>query len=118
MNKTALIKQLREAAEILEPLTRSPHPAARVWNGATWAKPDANAKSADPYALAWWMALRTIASLLEAQDSPISSQQISYLHKELFGGMGSFNDLSFPTADSINIQLRAKRQELYSSFKS
>jgi hypothetical protein len=116
MNKTEFIKQLRETAKVLEPLTQSTLPGTRFWDGTSYVKSEANAKVPDPYALAWWMALRSIAGLMEAQDSPISSQQAAYLKSMLFSGMGSLNDLSFRNADAINSRLNEKRGDLYTSF--
>lgn len=118
MNKTEFIRQLRATAEVLEPLTHSSSTAWKVWNGNAYVKNDGKAADTlDPYALAWWTALRTIAELIEAQDSPPSSKQIAYLQRVLFGGMGSLNDLSFRNADAINIRLQRKRGELFAAFK-
>lgn len=116
MNKTEFITQLRETATVLEPLTKSTLPGARVWDGTSYVKSDGATKIPDPYALAWWMTLRTIASLIEAQDTPVSSQQISYLRSLLFGGMGSLSDLSFRNLDAINSQLKDKRNSLFASL--
>jgi len=117
MNKAEFTKQLRATAEALGPLTKSVIPGSRVWNGTSYVKNEAKAREPDPYALAWWMALRTIADLIEAQDSPLSTKQIAYLSNVLFGGMGSLNDLSFKNADAINILLAQRRSELFAIFK-
>lgn len=116
MNKTEFIKQLRATAEILKPLTHSSSTATKLWNGTAYVKNDSRAGTPEPYALAWWTMLRTIADLIEAQDSPISSQQMAYLKNVLFGGMGSLNDLSFQNAEAIDSRLRDRRSELFAAF--
>jgi hypothetical protein len=116
MNETEFIKQLRATADLLKPLTCSSSTAWKVWDGTAYVKSDGKTRTLDPYALAWWTALRTIAELIEAQDSPVSSKQIAYLKSTLFGGMGSLNDLSFRNFDAINAQLRQKTSELFAAF--
>lgn len=117
MNKTEFTKQLRKTAEILKPLAQSASPGAKVWNGSSYVKNEVSeGKGPDPYALTWWTTLLTIASLLEAQDAPLSSKQLTYLESMLFRGMGSLNDLSFQNADEINRLLRQKRSDLFTSF--
>lgn len=107
--KTAdFIKKIRETAAVLEPLTQSVPAGAAAWNGSEYVKGEA--KSADPQALAWWAMLGAIANLLEAQNSPLSSEQVAYLEKTLFGGAGSLNDLFFDSrvwsgAASVNSSL-------------
>jgi hypothetical protein len=121
MNKAEFIKQLRSTAEELKPLTLSISPGAAAWDGKSYVK--GVAKAPDPYALAWWSILGTIADLVEAQESPLSSKQIAYLNRVLFGGMGSLNDLSFDAkafdnvANAINERLNQKRHILFASFK-
>jgi hypothetical protein len=120
MSKTELIKQLRKTADVLEPLTKSAMPGAKIWDGNSYVAVDANAKpkTPEPYALAWWFTLRSIADLIEAQDSPLTERQIARLEKMLFGGMGSLNDLSFWDAPLINGRLNEKRKDLFACFTS
>jgi len=120
MNKAEFIKQLRSTAEELKPLTQSALPGAATWDGTSYVKGEA--KAPDPYALAWWSILGTIADLIEAQESPLSPKQIAYLTRVLFGGMGSLNDLSFDpkslkNASMVNERLDQKRHVLFASFK-
>jgi len=115
MNKSEFVRQLRIAAEELKPLTVSVSPDAATWNGVSYVRGEA--KSPNPYALAWWSILNTVADLLEAQETSISPKQIAYLDRTLFGGMGSFNDLSFPEAHAINVRLDEKRRDLFSAFR-
>jgi hypothetical protein len=61
------------------------------WDGKAYVT--SRPKTPDPYCLAWWLTLNTIADLLEAQTEPPNVRQIEYLEHLLFGGMGSFNDL-------------------------
>jgi len=115
MGKAEFITELRSTAEELRPLTQSASPRAAVSEGTSCVKGEA--KVPDPYALAWWSMLGTIADLIEAQESPLSRKQVAYLSRLLFGGMGSLNDLSFKAASAINERLDDKRQSLFASFK-
>src|SRR5277367_5840705 len=95
--KTDFVASLRATAATLEPLTKG---------------------MPNPYALAWWANLRTIASMIEAQEAMLSAAQIAYLKRELFGGMGSLNDLWFSQTDApgVNERLDQARHDLFSSF--
>jgi hypothetical protein len=79
---------------------------------------------AEPYALAWWSKLNTLADMIDYQDSELSPKQLSYLQRALFGGMGSLNDLWFDerefgqTAREINNKLNYSRETLFSAFKA
>ena len=120
MNKQKFIKQLRDTAEVLQPLTRVMSPGSATWDGTSYVKGKAERPHAS--ALAWWSILSTIADLIEAQDSPISSKQISYLSRILFGGMGSLNDLSVDSkevanANEINERLNEVRRHLFEAFR-
>jgi hypothetical protein len=121
MNK-ADFNQLRSTAEELRPLTQSTSIGAAIWDGTKYVRGDV--KAPDAFALAWWSILNTIADLLEAQDSPLSDNQINYLTRVLFGGMGSFNDLFFDpkfmgdAANAINERLAEKRHLLFKIFNT
>jgi hypothetical protein len=120
MNKTEFVKQLRETAAEIKPLTEAVAPGAVVWNGTEYVKGEP--KEPDPYALSWWSILLTIADLIEAQESPLSSKQIEYIERTLFGGMGSLNDLHFDPktvgarAEIVNERLDQKRHVLFATF--
>jgi hypothetical protein len=122
VDKPAFIKQLRATASGLAPLTKSTVAGASTWNGTEYVKIDKSQRP-NPYALSWWAMLGAIADLLEAQESPPSKKQISYLEGLLFGGMGSLNDLTFDTqaggdiARTVNERLEKQRRVLYDSFK-
>ena len=123
MNKTEFIKQIRATAEELKPLTQASSFSGKVWNGKEYVEA-IDEKKSDPYALAWWLTLVTMASLIEAQEESLSPKQINYLDRLLFGGMGSLNDLYFDNmiiganADAVNKRLDEKRHDLFASFKS
>lgn len=120
MDKIELVRQLRATAASLKPLTESVPSGAAKWDGTQYVS--AAARKPDPYALSWWSMLSAIASLIEAQDSPISESQLRYLKTTLLGGMGSLNDLYFDSgvlgavADSVNAALDQRRRELHSSL--
>ena len=120
MDKGRFIRALRSAADELKPLTQSALAGSATWDGTQFAK--TGARAPDPYALAWWSVLRTVADLVEAQEAPLDESQIAYLRRLLFGGMGSLNDLAFDrnvtgvVADAINEGLNRKRQLLFESF--
>ena len=59
MNTREFIKQLRETAETLKPLTKSATLGSLTWNGTTYAKSNEE-KKPEPYALAWWSILSTV----------------------------------------------------------
>jgi hypothetical protein len=114
--KTAqFVKQLRDTATELQPLTHSASPNSATWDGMNYVKGEE--RGPDPYALAWWSILCTIADLLEAQEAPLSPKQIEYLRSVLFGGMGSLNDLWLKDADKINQRLEESRHRLWLSFE-
>lgn len=121
MNKTEFIKQLRDTAAEIKPLTEATSAGALVWDGIKYAKGEV--KQADAYALSWWSILGTIADLIEAQESPLSQRQLAYIERVLFGGMGSLNDLYFDPktlgarARAINERLKQKRHALFAAFK-
>ncbi|MGA3163629.1 MAG: hypothetical protein ABSD77_05455 [Verrucomicrobiota bacterium] len=123
MNKKEFIKQLRATAAELKPLTESATSGGLTWNGTEYAK-SSESKKIDPYALAWWFSLNTIAELIEAQESPLTTKQIAYLNNFLFGGMGSLNDLCFDVkvlgviANTVNERLSQRRQTLFASFQN
>jgi hypothetical protein len=121
MNKHEFIRQLGVIADTLKPLTESASPGALVWNGVEYARNN-ESKEADPQALAWWAILITMAALLEAQESPLSTRQTNYIRDTLFGGMGSLKDLSCdikrlpPSAGRINRQLKEQLETLFRAF--
>lgn len=116
MSKIKFIEQLRATAAELEPLTKSTLPGAMTWNGSEYVKNVGEANAPDPYALAWWSTLTTIADLIEAQETQLTDKQFAYLNRVLFGGMGSLADLSF-NSKSVNEGLNKSRQLLFESFK-
>jgi hypothetical protein len=123
MQKTTLIKHLRAIARLLEPLTHAAGPGDMAWDGKEYRKVT-NEAHPDPYALAWWSKLNTLADMIDYQDSELSSKQLSYLQRALFGGMGSLTDLWFDerrfgqTAREINSKLGYSREALFSAFNS
>jgi hypothetical protein len=83
MDKKRFIKELRITAEVLNPLTESLKSGSFKWNGREYAEvicSKEEEKEPNPYALAWWSRLITIASLLEAQQTPLSAAQITFLN--------------------------------------
>jgi hypothetical protein len=123
MNKIEFVATLRATASELQPLTKAITPGGAIWNGATYVKHTGPEIKPDPTALAWWSVLTAIAELLEAQDTPLSTKQLSYLDRLLFGGMGSLNDLWFDPetagnrAHVINEALNEKRRALFEVFR-
>ena len=122
MNKTTLAWHLRAVAKDLEPLTKAAAAGGLSWDGREYKRAHSD-KQPDPYALAWWSTLNTIADMINCQDGELSSRQISYLQRELFGGMGSLNDLWFDerrlgeVAKDINKKLNSSREALFAAFK-
>ena len=114
------IGQLRDVALELKPLVGAATSNSLTWNGFKYVKGEE--QKPDPYALAWWFTLISIADLIESQESPITNKQIDYFKRLLFGGMGSLNDLNFDskklgaTADRINVGLKQKMQVLFASL--
>ena len=96
MKKKAFIEELRSAGEILKPFIESHDAGSQKWDGSTYTKAD-KTKKPDPYALAWWSTLRTMADMLEAQESEITEKQKEYIQHELCGGMGSLSDFCLDT---------------------
>src|SRR2546430_3749514 len=84
---------LEELAALLEPFVRSGSIGSRSWNGREYA-PVTEPHEPDPYAIARYVTLRTVAALLQGQPT-ISPEQYAYIDSAWFGGMGSFlNDFS------------------------
>jgi hypothetical protein len=118
----SFVRLLDDAAETLQPFIKSLRPGSSSWNGIEYA-PVYETVDPDPYALAWYSALDTMSALLAHQPS-LSSEQYSYLERELFGGMGSFQDFSVDRkrwdnkADAANERLGKIRTELYNCLVS
>jgi hypothetical protein len=112
---------LDETAEILKPLIVSAPVGALVWNGKEYAPTDVE-QVADSTATKWWGILKTMAGLLKAQSSPLSTEQIKYIKRALFGGMGSFQDLTFDKRrthglpNDTNARLADAVEKLWGSF--
>jgi hypothetical protein len=110
---------LDETAEILKPLIVSA--PIGVWNGKEYA-PTGVERVADANATMWWGSLRTMAGLLRAQNSPLSTEQIELIRRSLFGGMGSLADLRFGERRThglpkdTNARLDAALKKLWESF--
>lgn len=123
MQKTTLVNYLRSIARDLEPLTQAATPGDKGWDGKEYRRVTSEMHP-DPYALAWWSKLNTLADMIDYQDSELSPKQLSYLQRALFGGMGSLNDLWFDErqfgqiAREINNKLSYSREALFSAFKS
>jgi hypothetical protein len=122
MNKAALVKGLRVAADELRPLARSIGRNTAVWNGATWVK-GLPQQEPSPSAVGWLRTLNTLADILELQECPLSERQVAYIKDALFGGMGSLTDLKFDwhkfgdTAKTVNKRLSERTEELYTLFQ-
>jgi hypothetical protein len=118
---SSFVRLLDDAAEMLQPFVKSARPGCTSSN-VEYASVTETVEP-DPYALAWFSSLRTMSGLLSRQAS-LSAEQYSYLERELFGGMGSFQDFSLDpnrwgkTADAANDRLGRIRDELYASLVS
>ena len=123
MNKAALVKGLRVAADELRPLARSIGRNTAVWNGATWVK-GLPQQEPSPYAVGWLRTLTALADILELQETPLSERQVAYIKEILFGGMGSLSDLKFDwrkfgaTAKTVNKRVSDRTEELYTLFQN
>jgi hypothetical protein len=112
---------LEETAEIFKPLIVSAPMGARIWNGKEFA-PSAVERIADPTAMMWWGILKVMAGLIRAQTTPLSSAQLEVIRRELFGGMSSFQDLSFNERQThglprdTNARLSSAVKSLHESF--
>ena len=119
---TDFIRALRGIADELEPFIQSTTPGASTWSGTAYVANE-EIKNPDPYALAWWSTLRTIADLIEAQECPLSTNQLSYLKRTLFGGMGSLLDFHLDershgeTAEHTNNHIKEKATQLFDLFQ-
>ncbi len=122
MSNTDIVQGLRGLADELKPFTQEVTVGSRIWNGSAYVV--AEPRKLNPYALAWWSALTSMADMIERQDAPLTRHQFEYLKKRLFGGMGSLCDFSLDkkqfgdAAAAANAKLDSKRSELYKLFKS
>jgi hypothetical protein len=118
MDKARFVDCLRAVASDLEPLTQASKSGDLVWDGNEYRR-TASEKQPDAYALAWWSTLNTLADMIEYQEGELNLRQLSYLQRELFGGMGSLNDLWFDSrslgqvAKEVNEKLRLSREALF-----
>ena len=118
----SFLRLLDDAAETLRPFIKSARRGGSSWSGKEYA-PVTETVEPDPYALAWFSSLHTMSGLLARQPT-LSQEQYSYLERELFGGMGSFQDFSLDPkrwgkqADAANERLGRIRDELYTSLVS
>jgi hypothetical protein len=119
---TSFYQTLRNVIETLAPFVRSRSDGSLEWDGRRYRSIDSDGGQAG--AAAWWYRLTTMVGLLEAQSSPLSTQQLEYLERELFGGMGSLIDFSLdeakggPEAVVANERLKRQTDELYEAFKA
>ena len=120
MNKITLIQSIRNLANEIKPFTQNIRSGSKTWDGNAYVQ--AEPRQADPYALMWWSVLTTIAELLDAQESELSSRQVKYLRERLLGGMGSLADYSVDTGEFgesariANEQLDRQRTMLFKIF--
>ncbi|HVN70149.1 MAG TPA: hypothetical protein VMU38_10940 [Candidatus Binatia bacterium] len=122
MSKQILLQELRGAVQDLEPLAAAIGPNTSGWNGTEW--PNTDLKEADQEAAVWIGILTTIAGLVDAQATPLDPKQIAFIKRTLFGGMGSFADISFravsrsPIARGLDVKLAKRRSAIYEALKS
>jgi hypothetical protein len=115
------VTELRATAEVLQPLTGSVKLSDKVWDGIRYTEAQEERKP-EPYALAWFATLNSIAELVEGQDTPLTRKQLAYLNRTLFGGMGSLSDLAFDArtigiaAGQINDRLNERREALFTAL--
>lgn len=116
------ISLLRAVANELRPFVKLSSPNSLTWNGDAYVR--GGHQTPDPYALAWWTRLTTIADLLETQESNITPNQLSYLEHVLFGGAGGLNDFYLDktfvgelAAGIANKAIRNKTTQLFESFQ-
>lgn len=90
--RDAVVRQIRATAEPLEPLLGDVSSGTLTWNGIT-ARHAFEARVSDRQAREWWSKLMLFAALIELQLQEVSSQQIEFLQRVFFGGMGSMSDV-------------------------
>lgn len=115
-----IIMLLNQAAEVLQPFTRSVQPGSLVYDGNRYAP--APPQTPDPYALAWWSSIQTVVGLLDGLES-LTPRQLGYLRSSFCGSMGSFNDFSLDAshwgsdAEAANARLSMIRSALFHVLK-
>ena len=82
MNIKIFTDEIRSIAAELKPFIAFSSKNSLIWNGDKYIKTNKE-KSPDPYALAWWTKLNTIADLLDSQETSISKEQFKYLENVL-----------------------------------
>ena len=113
---------LGQVADVLQPFVTSHRARDRVWNGQEYA-PAAEALDADPAVAASWATAFTAAHLIVGQSS-LAPAQHRFLQQQLFGGMGSLNDLCLDStrwgskAAEANRELEIIRTALYTCFQT
>jgi hypothetical protein len=116
----SFVRLLDDAAGTLQPFVKSTRRGSASWSGARYA-PVTETVEPDPYAMAWFSSLHTMSALL-ARQTNLTVEQYTYLERELFGGMGSFQDFCLDRkrwgkdADAANERLGTIRDELYISL--
>ncbi len=88
--KQAFIEALTAFASVLEPFATEP--GGLEWDGQEYRKPAVDRY--DNGASKWHAVCRALVNLLQTQEGELSSGQYAYLDRTLFGGMGSFSDVS------------------------
>lgn len=117
---SSFVHLLDDAAETLRPFIKSARRGSSSWNGVEYP-PVTETVEPDPYAMAWFSSLHTMSALLERQPT-LTTEQYSYLERELFGGLGGFQDFCLDPkrwgkdADAANKRLGRIRDELYISL--
>jgi hypothetical protein len=84
---------LRATANMLRPFISEHRAGTRIWDGVTHRRAD-QSRRVDPYALAWWSILKTMADLIERQNCELTKEQRDYVEHQRFGGTGSLLDFS------------------------
>lgn len=93
MDKTELVRLIRDSAAVLKPLLGKLH---SIPNGE---EPRCAFVNPDPYALGWWLGLQEMATMLEYQECEVSDKQLHHVKAMLgiYGGNGNLGDLQFNT---------------------
>ena len=90
-NVSQLADLLAQLAAVLQRFVSSDRAGAHVWTGEEYALA-AEARDGDPAVAAWWATAFTAAHLIAGQRS-LTPAQHEFLQQQLFGGMGSLNDV-------------------------
>jgi hypothetical protein len=114
------LESLVTIVQILQPFICGSGPGSARWDGKAYVQGES--RLIDVAALTWWSSLNVMDNLLRGQEAYPTADQLTYLDRELFGGMGSLADFRIDEAlfgeeaRQANKKLELETDKLYQAL--